>query len=228
MAPAIAAVTIGQSPRPDLLEPLLARLPAGVEVIEVGALDPVAASELARRRKREGWKSDPYPLSTRLRDGTQVTLDESELSPLVQAAIHRGEGSSVAVTLLLCAGGFLAATARGPLVRPFDAAVDWLRSTGARRIAVVVPFEDQAEPAQGKWLAAGFEPTLLVGDPATLVSPATGVDAIVLDYVGHSSASVEALRSRASTPVVDLGACGADAAARYFDHHGGTPHSGAS
>jgi protein AroM len=226
----IATVTIGQSPRPDLLEPLLARLSGDVEVVEVGALDQLTAATLPGGRARDDGVVAGYPLSTRMRDGRSVTLDEADLAPLVQAAIARAERAGAEVTLLLCAGGFLSATAHGTLVRPFDAAVERLRSLGARRIAVIVPFEAQAGPAARKWVDAGFDPILIVGDPRTM-SPADhdlDVHALVLDYVGHPSAAFEALRSRTKLPLVDLGECGAVATASHFDHHVGTRSSGAS
>lgn len=229
MARGIAAVTIGQSPRADLLEPLLARLPADVEVIQVGALDALTADTLPRR---DAGHASPgsYPLTTRLRDGSPVTLDEADLAPLVQGAIDRAELAGAEVTLLLCAGGFLDATARGLLVRPFDAAAARLRAMGARRIAVMVPFEAQAAPAARKWADAGFDALPIAGDPRTLSGEDidVAVDAIVLDYVGHPSAVVVALRSRTRRPVLDLGECGADAAARLFDRDAVTAGLGAT
>lgn len=225
MARLVAAITIGQRPRPDLLAPLLDRLPTGVEVVEEGALDGLTPAELADRLPSTTAPGDPtadpyagrYPLTTRLRDGTPVTLDEADLAPLVQAAVERAERAGADVTLLLCAGGFLGVVADGPLVRPFDAAVEQLRAMGARRVAVAVPSAAQAPAAALKWAAAGFEPVSIVGEPATLVPPATAVDAIVLDYVGHPAEAVAALRGRTRLPVVDLGACGAEAAVRQLE-----------
>lgn len=206
--PRIAAVTIGQAPRPDLLEPLLARIDAE-DVVESGALDGLGADALPPARRGPG----AYPLTTRLRDGSAVTIDEADLAPLVQRAIDRGEDAGALVTLLLCAGGFADATARGHLIRPFDAAAMQLRDMGARRLAVVVPLEGQAEPARRKWAAAGFDAAAVVGDPATL-DPRWIAEchAIVLDYVGHSGRAVSAMRSRVDTAVVDLGEAGAAAA----------------
>lgn len=206
-------MTIGQTPRPDLVASLAPLLPEDVEVVEVGALDRLSANELPPPH------SGGYPLTTRLRDGTPVTIDEADLAPLVQAAIDRGEAAGATVTLLLCAGGFEAVTGSGDLVRPFETAVEVLRAADAERIAVVVPIEAQVAPSMGKWLAAGFEPWPVVGAPASLeveVFASGSFDAIVLDYVGHAPADVAALRARAPTPVIDLGEAGAAAAAARF------------
>jgi protein AroM len=204
----VGAVTIGQAPRPDLLEALRARLPDDVEVVEIGALDALAAEDLPER-------PGAYPLTTQLRDGRPVTLDEAFLAPHVQAAIDAAEERGARVTLLLCAGGFPALRARGLLVRPFEAAAAELRALGARRIGVVVPIAGQAVPAERKWRVAGFEPIVLLGPPSSVDVP-TGIDALVLDFVGHPVGVVDALRTRCAVPVVDLGEAGAARAAARF------------
>ena len=205
----VGAVTIGQTPRPDLLQPLLVRAGDGIVVLEFGALDCVARGQLPRRDS-----APAYPLTTRLRDGSQVTLEEADLAPHVQQAVDRAERAGADVTLLLCAGGFAAVTATRTLVRPFDAAVALLRAMRARRLVVIVPYAAQDEAARRKFEASGFDVTVVVGDPATIVlsTAEAAVDAVVLDYVGHPSSAVEGLRRRAPLPVVDLGEAGAEAA----------------
>lgn len=205
----VGTVTIGQAPRPDLLEPLRARLRADVEVIEVGALDPLDPDDLPK------GGVGACPLTTRLRDGRPVTLDEAFLAPLVQAAVDQAERRGATTTLLLCAGSFPDLRVRGALVRPFDAAAAELRGLGAVRIAVVVPVEAQVSPSERKWRAAGFDPVVIVGSPPAL-DAVTGISAVVLDYVGHPVADVATLRSALAIPLIDLGEAGASAAAARF------------
>ncbi|MGH2407170.1 MAG: AroM family protein [Candidatus Limnocylindrales bacterium] len=204
----VGVLTIGQSPRPDLLEPLRVRLPADVAIIEAGALDGHSPDDLPAR-------AGAYPLTTRWRDGSPATVDEAFLSPLVQTALEALQRGGADVVLLLCAGGFADLRPRGRLVRPFEAAVDALRDLGARRVGVVVPIDGQSWPSQRKWRLAGFEPTVVVGEPATIDIPAS-IEALVLDFVGHPSEVVEAFRARSPVPVVDLGEAGAAAAAAHF------------
>ena len=208
----IAAVTIGQAPRPDLLEPLLDRVGRGTTIVELGALDDIACDGSGHRIGQPDGPGS-YPLTTRLRDGSSVTLDEGELAPLVQKAVNRATDGGADVVLLLCAGGFLEVRAEGTLVRPFEAAVETAVKLSVRRMIVVVPFEGQARGAQQKWEAAGFEVQTIVGDLAGIELPfGVAVDAIVLDYVGHPTLDVQALRAVAPVPVIDLGECGAEAA----------------
>src|SRR3970040_2628502 len=116
MTATAGAATIWQTPRADLLEPLLARLPADVEVVEVGALDPLGPRDVPK------GGGGAYPLTTRLRDGGPVTLDEAFLAPLVQAALDEAERRGATTTLLLCARGFPGVRGRGVLVHAFAAA----------------------------------------------------------------------------------------------------------
>ena len=90
-----------------------------------------------------------YPLTTRLRDGRPVTLDEAFLAPLVQAAVDEAERRGATTTLLLCAGGFPDVRARGVLVRPFDAAAAELRALGAVRIVVACPSRPRSRRRSG-------------------------------------------------------------------------------
>jgi hypothetical protein len=208
IVPLLAAVTIGQSPRPDLLEPLRVRLPGDVMVIEVGALDALTVDDLPRGPAAS-------PLTTRMRDGRPVTVNEGFLAPLVQAAVLAVEARGATVTLLLCAGVFPDVRARGRLIRPFEAAVLALRRLGARRIGVVVPISSQEASAERKWRAARFEPAIRVGPPS-MAEGWSGIDAVVLDFVGHPGGVVDALREGLAVPVLDLGEAGAAAAADRF------------
>lgn len=209
----VGMLTIGQAPRPDLVGPF-AGLRPDVEIVEVGALDGLDASTLPHSPLGRS------PLTTRLIDGTSVTLDEADLIPFVRAALGRLEDGGVDATLLLCAGSFSGIRGRRPFVRPFDIAAGLLRSAGVRRCAVVVPVEAQVEPSRRKFASAGFEPVVWACDlaaardrlPAWLADDhdAGGrCDVVVLDYVGHRDEDVRGLQDAVALPVVDLGLCAA-------------------
>ena len=226
----VAAVTIGQAPRPDLLEPLLERVdPRRVEVRLYGALDDVALDTLPAGSIGElpgpaGAPSGPSaavpgdgpaagacPLTTRLRDGRRVTLDESFLVRYVQAAVGRAEADGAVATLLLCAGGFATVEAARPLVRPFELAIATLRSLGLPDVAVAVPYEAQVRPAERKYLEAGLVPVVRasalrdVPDVFRREIAGRAVGAVVLDYVGHPLEAVDELRPVLPCPLLDLG-----------------------
>ncbi|HLA16926.1 MAG TPA: AroM family protein [Candidatus Limnocylindrales bacterium] len=201
----IGAISIGQSPRPDLLAPLRGRLPADrVTIVEIGALDGLSVDG------RAVPAAAGYPLTTRLRDGSAVTVDEAFLEPLVQAAVDEVERRGCVVSILLCAGGFAGVHGTRPIVRPFEIAVATLHSLGIEWIAVVVPIEAQVEPSRRKWSTTGLSAVIrsarLHDAPAAIARDVeTGVEAVVLDYVGHPADAVRRLRGLLDRPVIDPG-----------------------
>ncbi len=205
----IGILLIGQTPRADLMAPL-DRLAHACDLRPRGALD---ALEIGALPDAEGAS---YPLVTRMRDGTPVTVDEAFLTPLLQQAIDALEREGAVVLLLLCAGPFAALTSTRPLIRPFQLAVGMLRSVGHTRVGIVVPTNDQRAPSKRKWTEAGFKPVIwsMEQQPAALalerwlaarVAEHAGLSALVFDYVGYPLDDVQRVQAEVELPVVDLG-----------------------
>ena len=159
-------VTIGQSPRTDVVPDIAALLPPGTPVIERGALDDAGPADLARLAPVPGEDV----LVSRMRDGTEVAMAEARLLPLVQDAVDHVTGRGVAVVAVLCTGTLprLRCPAPllqpGPLVRSLVAAA----ASGAR-LGVVVPVgrPDRAGPRR---LGAGGRARAGAGRLAVRVS----------------------------------------------------------
>ena len=209
MRKTVGILTIGQCPRPDLLEPYQDQL-IGLEIIERGALDRLDAGDLPPLVDAE------YPLVTRMRDGTPVTVAEAFLAPLLQQAIVDLENDGVVAIVLLCAGPFEMLYSRLPLFIPFQVARTVLRAMGMRHIGVVCPVDAQQPPAQKKWQAAGFAPlTWTISPDATpaqieiqLAGKAAGMpqlECIVFDYVGYANEQVASAQAATPIPLLDLG-----------------------
>ena len=66
----LGLVTIGQSPRNDVLPQMLPHLPADIAIRQAGALDGLANNAIAKLVPG----LDDYVLHTRLRDGRAVTV----------------------------------------------------------------------------------------------------------------------------------------------------------
>ena len=205
----IGILIIGQTPRADLMAPL-DRLARTCDLRPRGALDALEAGDLP---SAEGGA---YPLVTRLRDGTQVTVDEAFLAPLLQDAIEGLEQEGVVALLLLCAGPFPMLTSTRPLIRPFQLAVGMLRSVGHTRVGIVVPNDDQRTPSERKWTEAGLKPVIwsMEAQPAALAlehwlavcaSQHADLSALVFDYVGYPLDAVHRVQAQVGIPVVDLG-----------------------
>ncbi|MBA2720904.1 MAG: AroM family protein [Chloroflexi bacterium] len=214
--PTVAALEIGQSPRPDLVAEVRAVLPDDVHVLEVGALDGIDPATVPPIRPDAA-----NPLSTRLATGHQILIDEAWVAPRLQAAVRRAEDAGADALLLLCAGGFHDLTNDRPLVRPAEAVARSLRERGIRTILVVVPWPGQIPASEAKWRAQGFDPVMLDAPLPDglddLVEAAEQREAVVLDFVGHPANLIErverALEARSAAQVFDLGRYGAQALA---------------
>jgi protein AroM len=219
--PVVAALEIGQSPRPDLLAELAAVLPDGVELLEIGALDGIDPASLPPI-----GPDAANPLSTRLADGRHVLVDEPWVAPHLQAALRRAEAAGAEAILLLCAGGFHDLWTKRPLIRPAEAVGRALRDRGVRAILVVVPSTGQIPASEAKWRALGFDPVMLSAPLPdaidAVVAAAVGLPAVVLDYVGHPAEVIDrledALGSRTTALLCDLGRYGALAMADLLAH----------
>jgi protein AroM len=206
---AIGALTIGQSPRPDLVSPLIEILPDRYRVIQAGALDGLTAGDISNAF------AGSYPLSTRLQDGTLVMVDESFLIPNLEEALYDLEAQGVVATILLCAGTFSELRGNRPLFKPFNLARDVLYALDVQAIGLVSPIEEQETPIRRRWDSAGFQPTVWTADLTRqdekfihqLESQieTNKLECIVLDYVGHPARLVRRLQETAIVPVMDLG-----------------------
>ncbi len=206
--PVVGVVTIGQSPRTDVMPDIVKLLPPGTRVIERGALDRSGPAELVGLAPACGENL----LVTRLRDGTEVALAEARLMPLLQDAVDDVTDRGAVVVAALCTGSLAGIRCPrpllmpGPLVRNLAAAV----APGAR-LGVVVPAHDQIEPVSADWSAAAGEVLVLAASPygpaAALARAADTLaawrpDLVVLDCLGFDGPMKQMVARAVGVPVV--------------------------
>ncbi len=204
----IGALLIGQSPRPDLVDPLHELLP-DFEIIQAGALDDLTPEDLP------DVSESSYPLGTRMANGQSVLIDESFLASRLQAALVELEAKGVVAAILLCAGTFAKLVGTVPLFKPFDVGLGVLQVLNFRNVGLISPIAAQAEPIRKRWQQAGMQTMFWAADltqpDASLYDRLTAqirkkrLQCIVLDYVGYSRESVQLLQSNIAVPVLDLG-----------------------
>lgn len=212
----ITFVTIGQTPRADLVPEIVAHLPIDVDVAELGALDGLAGEEIARRAPGP----DDHALVTRLRDGTQAVIGKRWVTGRLQELL-RGPGATagdgeatarnVTATVLLCTGEF--AGLRGPgLFLDAQHLVDHgvaALCAGARSVGLLVPLARQQDehhyaPPAGQALrtahASPYE------DPASVFEEAgralAGCDLVVMHCMGYTEEQRSAVVAGAGRPVL--------------------------
>ncbi len=205
----IGALTIGQSPRPDLIAPLASFLPDNCDILQAGALDGLTQDELP------GGTYGSYPLVTQMKNGTKVMVDESLIAPRLQTALDSLETDDVLATLLLCAGTFSSLQATRPLFKPFKLACNLLETLNFRSIGLIVPVVEQETPIRERWEVLGWKTTVWTDDlekqdrafhrRLNAHFHTSKLDCIVLDYVGHPLEQITQLQGSIDLPVIDLG-----------------------
>jgi protein AroM len=143
MLSTVTFVTIGQTPRTDLIPELVSWLPTGTAVREVGALDGLSADAVAAR-----FPADSEPrLVTRLADGTQAVVGKAWMATRLQEVLDGLEPDPRTLTVLLCTGELQGL--RGPPIfldaqHLVDHGVEAVCG-GMSRIGLMLPLEEQAE-----------------------------------------------------------------------------------
>jgi protein AroM len=199
-------VTIGQSPRTDIIPDLRTILGDAIEIVEAGALDGLSASEIAGLAPAPGDEV----LVTRLRDGTGARIAHHRAVPLLRARLEELVPRVDAV-LLLCTGSFEPFALARPIVYPERLILGMVRAAAPRHLGVITPDQGQVEEQQARWADAADRLSVVAASPyasaGSLPQHAaelarSGAELIVLDSLGYSVAMKAAVRGAADRPVV--------------------------
>jgi protein AroM len=206
MSITVGAITIGQSPRPDVVPEMRALLGREVRVVERGALDRLTPDEIAALAR----KGAGPVLVTRLRDGAEVRIREDVLVPRVAACVRELE-DEVELILLLCTGSFPPLPSRRPILSPEPVLYNVVRSLGARHVGVLTPAAEQLAFQRERWQRIAERVTVGVaspyGPPGAVCAAAeqlarTDADVVVMDCIGYTGAMKALVRERVRRPVV--------------------------
>jgi len=204
----LGAITIGQSPRVDVVPELLEILGPSVEIVQGGALDGLSASQVAELAPRQG----DYVLVTRLRDGTSVQVAEHHLLPRLQEQVDRVVAAGAEIVALLCTGEFPGFRCPRLVIEPqivlhhFTAAV-----ARGRRLGVVVPAPEQVDQGMLRWQRVAGEVRVEAGSPYADISQleraaealrAWEAEIVVLDCIGFTGAMKARAAAIVGVPVV--------------------------
>ena len=205
MLDAVRFVTIGQTPRTDMVPDLVARLPAGTRVREVGALDGLDHAAVAALGPGPGEAR----LVTRMADGSQAVVGKSKMHARLQGILDGlGQDPSV-VTVLLCTGEFPGL--RGPGVfldaqHLVDHGVAAL-CAGMARVGLLLPAAEQAgefhwRPAPRQELRVTWA-SPYVGDRFDEAArELSGCDALVMHCMGFTEEQRARVARSSGRPVL--------------------------
>lgn len=218
----VGAITIGQSPRDDVVPDLSRQLGPQVEIVQVGALDGLTLGEVLGHPPFSGETT----LVTRMRDGTEVAVEKSFAIPRLQAAARSLE-DDVQLLLLLCTAPFDELESTLPLLRPAQLLEREVSSLRVQRLGVLTPSADQASTQRRRWRDHTKEEAVVVAASPYLARGALEeaatelirqeVDVVVMDCIGYTSAMLRVMQNLTRVPVLSAQAVLGRAAAAMLE-----------
>ena len=145
----IGFVTIGQSPRTDVVPEIMKILGEHeISYVEAGALDDLSREDIERDLRPE---PGDIIYVTRLRDGGEVKISKKKLLPLLEKKIRELEKKSDIIAIL-CSGEFPDFESIKPVIYPDKILKGIASSIGYKgRTAILIPAEEQIDYAREKW-----------------------------------------------------------------------------
>jgi len=143
----LAALTIGQAPRIDIMADFKDIFSQKTMIVERGALDNLSKEEIGRISPSK----DDYILISRLRDGTSAKISGQYVERKLQYMIEELE-DEIDMFLILCAGTFPHLKSKKSIMKPdvlLNNSIPGLIGKGM--MVDVVPLEEQVEELKTRW-----------------------------------------------------------------------------
>lgn len=205
----LGAITIGQSPRDDVIPEMREILGDKVEILEAGALDGLTKEQISKFTP----KRDDYILVSKLRDGSSVKFGEKNILPRLQGCIEKLENEGAELILFICTGTFPNIFKSNKLIIYPQKILHGLvpKLVGEGRLGVITPDKDQIEQSKLKWSETGIGVEVVAGSPygnkeeiknAIERLKKKDVDLIVMDCIGYTNAMKKEVVESTGKPVI--------------------------
>lgn len=205
----IAFVTIGQTPRSDIVPEMIAEITAGLDVApsyeEFGVLDNLEGGALDAFRAREGELS----FATRLANGEEMVSSKERTEERLNEILAEIDARGFDLVVLLCTGTRIDPLKDTLVVeaqRIVDSTVEAL-AVSCRKLGVMVPLERQVAEFSRRHVIAG-EPKVVSASPYSGDGMAAGAkavsdcDLVVMHCMGYTAAMLEEVRTATNAPVL--------------------------
>jgi len=201
----LAFVTIGQSPRTDMVPEMLADIGGDVEAHEFGALDGLSESEIQELAPLPGENS----FATRLLDGREATVSARRVEARLEVLLERVDQQGFDAVVLLCTGTHVKPLERTLMIesqRIVDSTVEALAASPPR-LGVIVPLERQVEEFSKRHVfsrpAKVISASPYAGDDiAEKAKALADCDLVIMHCMGYSEAMRAAARRSIPAPVL--------------------------
>jgi|MudIll2142460700_1097286.scaffolds.fasta_scaffold304969_1 protein AroM len=208
MVSRVGMITIGQSPRPDVVPEVVALVGRPMHVTEAGALDGLSLE--AVRGLAPGASDET--LVTRMVDGTEVHVAKRHIIPRLQGCIDR-LAPAVDAIVLLCTGRFPEFHCPRPLLEPqglVDRVLQAVAGPGGA-VGVLVPGAAQVECSRRQMVSYGLTASVEAASPyaggdevrrAAERLRHADVSVIVMHCIGYTGAMKAEVRRLSGKPVL--------------------------
>ena len=142
-------ITIGQSPRIDIVPEMREVMGPEIEIMEAGALDGLTLEEVIRFYPRRG----DYILCTRMSDGTEVVVAKRFILPRVQKCIDLLTERGAEILVFICTGHFPPFSSKRLFVEAQKILDHFILALHGEneRMGLLIPLSDQIEQARRKY-----------------------------------------------------------------------------
>jgi len=207
MPTTLGVITIGQSPRDDMVPELVRHWP-GVDVLQAGALDDLTEEEADRLSPTPGEEV----LTSLLRTGRSVVFSRDTVLRRLQHCIAELEDRGVNATVVVCTGEFPPLAHRRPLLLAEPLIVAGVGALSSGTVGVICPLAAQIADSERKFgtldrpvLASEVDP-YSTGETAYIAAARklteAGADVVVLDCMGYTEQHRRWARAGTDVPVV--------------------------
>ena len=203
----VGLLTIGQSPREDVVPEMSPFFLPNIKILEKGLLDNLSPEEIRRLKPKAG----ETPLVTRLRKGGSVQLSEKEIRSLLPEAIDSMKTKmKVKAVGVLCTHDFKKTEFPPSVIFPFNSLRFLInRIINVQSLGVVVPLESQIDGAKKKWkkdkVVVEAKSPYTKGKSWKEIAQNLSqekVDVVILDCIGYKIKDKRALQKLLSVPVL--------------------------
>lgn len=201
----LGIVTIGQTPRFDVLPEMRRHWPDSIEVLEAGALDGMSTAQIEKLRPG----SADGVLTTRLKSGKSAVVSKARLVPYLRNAIERVQKEGVDLILLLCTSDFSGLESKVLIVKPNRILHHFVRALSVERLGVVVPLPEQRAAARDRWLSVVTDVDVVSADPygsqelipeAAQALASSKSQLLVMDCMGFQEQHLKKMRLETDAP----------------------------
>lgn len=209
MKPKIGVITIGQSPRTDMIPVIKHFFQEGTVFLEKGVLDDKSDEQIAALAPAD----DETTLISRMRDGGHAVMAKEKILPIIQELINDLHIQEVDLIILACTGKFPAFQSDIPIIYPdylLNKVVKGIFQAG--QLGVIIPLPEQKESIMEKWQTENliaipaacspytFEKEKLI--EATKQLNDTNAKAIILDCMGYTNEMKQIAQAHTKKPVI--------------------------